>query len=159
MTFSPVTSLYDVIRTDGSGWLQGELAPPPECLVAASAVLLNVGRRDKGQVASIPSHVFVLSLLFERDKNWQHCGFSAGVVFEVNLGYNPKYHWHWWIQGGHCWHTPPRTGSISFIFAYIFTEKCTCQRLAPSPMGRCPPPPMGNPGSATDWCCILNRVT
>ena len=34
----------------------------------------------------------------------------------------------------------PPTGSISFIFAYIFTKKCMCQRLAP-PNGLAPPPP------------------
>ena len=27
--------------------------------------------------------------------------------------------------GGHCQCAPPPTGSISFIFAYVFTEKCT----------------------------------
>ena len=35
---------------------------------------------------------------------------------------------------------PPPTGSISFVFAYVFAEKCTCQRSAPPPpMGRRPP--------------------
>ena len=33
--------------------------------------------------------------------------------------------------GGRCRHTRPPTGSISFIFAYIFARKCTRQRLAP----------------------------
>ena len=32
---------------------------------------------------------------------------------------------------GCCQCAPPPTGSISFIFTYVFTEKCTCQRLAP----------------------------
>ena len=32
---------------------------------------------------------------------------------------------------------PPPTGSISFVFAYVFTKKCTHRRLAP------PPPPNG----------------
>ena len=53
---------------------------------------------------------------------------------------------HWWIQG-----VPPAcatpTGSISFIFAYVLAEKCTCQRLAP-PNGLVPP--TGNSGSTTD---------
>ena len=44
-------------------------------------------------------------------------------------------------------HAPP-TGSISFIFTYVFTKKCTYRRSVPSPMGQ--HPPMGNPGSATD---------
>ena len=35
---------------------------------------------------------------------------------------------------------PPPTGSISFVFTYVFTEKCTHQRLAP-PNGSAPPPP------------------
>ena len=36
---------------------------------------------------------------------------------------------------------PPPTGSISFAFAYIFTEKCMHRRLAPPPpTGRHPPP-------------------
>ena len=46
---------------------------------------------------------------------------------------------HWWIQGGHCGACPPPTGSISFIFAYIFAEKCTRRRLVP-PNGSAPPP-------------------
>ena len=34
----------------------------------------------------------------------------------------------------------PPTGSISFIFAYVFAEKCMCRRLAPPPpTGRRPP--------------------
>ena len=33
----------------------------------------------------------------------------------------------------------PPTGSISFIFAYVFAEKCTLQRLAPPPNGLAPP--------------------
>ena len=42
---------------------------------------------------------------------------------------------------------PPPTGPNSFVFTYVFTEKCLCQRLAPPPM-RVGTPPMGNPGSA-----------
>ena len=49
--------------------------------------------------------------------------------------------WHWRIQGALPVHTPP-TGSISFVFAYVFTEKCTHQRLSPPPPrnGSAPPP-------------------
>ena len=36
-------------------------------------------------------------------------------------------------------HASPPTGSISFVFVYIFAEKCTHQRLAP-PNGSAPPP-------------------
>ena len=42
-------------------------------------------------------------------------------------------------------HAPP-TGSIPFIFAYVFAKKCMHQRLAPPTVWH---PPMGNPGSAT----------
>ena len=35
-------------------------------------------------------------------------------------------------------HAPP-TGSISFIFAYIFAKKCMRRRLAPPPNGSAPP--------------------
>ena len=45
---------------------------------------------------------------------------------------------------------PPPTGSISFIFTYVFTKKCMHRRLAP-PNGSAPPPPTGNPGSATGY--------
>ena len=38
---------------------------------------------------------------------------------------------HWRIQGGAAGARPPPTGSISFVFAYVFVEKCTCRRLAP----------------------------
>ena len=39
------------------------------------------------------------------------------------------------------WHVPPPpTGSISFIFTYVFTKKCTHWRLVP-PNGSAPPPP------------------
>ena len=55
---------------------------------------------------------------------------------------------HWRIQGGTAGACPPPTGSISFIFACIFTEKCTHQRLVPPPNGSVPSP-MGNPGPAT----------
>ena len=41
---------------------------------------------------------------------------------------------HWRIQGALPACAPP-TGSISFVFAYVFAEKCTHRRLAP-PMGR-----------------------
>ena len=44
-------------------------------------------------------------------------------------------------------HTPPM-GPNSFVFAYIFTEKCPRQRsMLPQWVHA---PPMGNPGSATD---------
>ena len=36
---------------------------------------------------------------------------------------------YWQIQGCHR-HVPP-TGSNSFVFAYIFAEKCSCQKSAP----------------------------
>ena len=42
----------------------------------------------------------------------------------------------------------PPMGSNSFIFAYIFTEKCPRRRSTPPLTGACPP--TGNPGSATD---------
>ena len=48
-------------------------------------------------------------------------------------------------------HVPPPTGSISFIFAHVFAEKCTRQRLAPPQQVSAPP--TANPGSATG--CIL----
>ena len=42
---------------------------------------------------------------------------------------------------------PPPTGPNSFVFTYIFAEKCLCQRLAHPPT-RVGAPPTGNPGSA-----------
>ena len=54
--------------------------------------------------------------------------------------------YHWWIQGGAagtCIPPPPPTGSISFLFAYVFAEKCMRRRSAP--------PSTGNPGSATGY--------
>ena len=51
---------------------------------------------------------------------------------------------------GCVWCTPPM-GPNSFIFAYIFTKKCPCQRSTTPLMGA--HPPMGNPGSATGWYC------
>ena len=51
--------------------------------------------------------------------------------------------------GGHYQCAPPPTESISFVFAYVFAEKCTHWRLAPPP--RVGAPPTGNPGSATVW--------
>ena len=52
--------------------------------------------------------------------------------------------------GGAAGARPPQTGSISFIFTYVFAEKCTRQRLVPPQwVGAPPPPPTGNPGSAT----------
>ena len=45
---------------------------------------------------------------------------------------------------------PPPTGSNSVVFAYIFAEKCMCQRSEPLNGSAPPPPPTGNTGSATD---------
>ena len=59
-------------------------------------------------------------------------------------------------RGGHAWHMPPM-GPNSFIFAYIFTEKCPRRRSMPSPNG-CMPPRTGNPGSATDEIVKLCRI-
>ena len=53
-----------------------------------------------------------------------------------NCGSHPRKA-HWWIQGGAPGTCPP-TGSNSFIFAHVFTEKHTCRRSAP-PTGRRPP--------------------
>ena len=41
----------------------------------------------------------------------------------------------------------PPTGSISFVFAYVFAEKCMRRRLAP--LQRVGASPTGNSGSAT----------
>ena len=49
-----------------------------------------------------------------------------------------------------CTPSPP-TGSNSFIFAYIFAEKCPHRRLV-SPQWLSVPPQTGNPGSATGQC-------
>ena len=48
--------------------------------------------------------------------------------------------------GGHrqCTPPPPPTGSISFIFTYIFAKKCTHQRLAPPPPWEILDPPLIN---------------
>ena len=69
---------------------------------------------------------------------------------EIDKRSNLEHH-HWWIQGGTAGTCPPPppTGSISFIFAYIFAKKCMRWRSAP-PQQVGAPPPMGNPGSATD---------
>ena len=61
---------------------------------------------------------------------------------------------HWRIQGALPACVPP-TGSISFVFAYVFAKKCTHRRLAP-PMGR--RPPTGNPGSATVFIWWTNGL-
>ena len=45
---------------------------------------------------------------------------------------------HWWIQGGAVSVCPP-TGSISFVFAYVFAKKCTCRRSAPPQQVDAPP--------------------
>ena len=65
---------------------------------------------------------------------------------------------HWRIQGGATSAHPPK-GSNSFIFAYVFTEKhCIGGWRPPPSMARCPLPPTGNPGSATDKTCVLQRT-
>ena len=45
---------------------------------------------------------------------------------------------HWRIQGGATACTPP-TGSISFIFTYVFAKKYTHQRLVPPQWVSAPP--------------------
>ena len=37
-------------------------------------------------------------------------------------------------------HAPPPTGPNSFIFTYVFTEKCLCRRLVPPPVRVGTPP-------------------
>ena len=55
---------------------------------------------------------------------------------------------HWWIQGaGHTRRIPPK-GPNSFLLTYKFFETQPRRESAP-PLRGCPPPPMGNPGSAT----------
>ena len=52
---------------------------------------------------------------------------------------------------------PPPMGPNSFIFAYIFTEKCPRRRSTPPLTGA--RPPMRNPGSATaSYCHILSQA-
>ena len=97
---------------------------------------------------------FLLNLM----KTWKSCQNSTRFVpmnstisvYKLSkrkwnsLGNNSRsehYKNHWRIQRVP---PPPPTGSISFVFAYIFAEKCMRRRSAP------PPPPTGNPGSATE---------
>ena len=49
---------------------------------------------------------------------------------------------HWRIQGGAAARAPP-IGSISFVFTYVFAEKCVRRRLAPHQRVGNPPPPNG----------------
>ena len=51
---------------------------------------------------------------------------------------NPGSTTHWQIQGGHRQHVPSPTGSISFVFTYVFAKKCMHWGLAP-PNGSAPP--------------------
>ena len=51
--------------------------------------------------------------------------------------------------GGRARCTPLPTGPNSFVFTYIFIEKCLHRGSTTSLMG--PRPPTGNPGSATDY--------
>ena len=53
--------------------------------------------------------------------------------------------------GGAAGVCPPPTGSIYFVFACVFAEKCMHRRLAPPSPNGSATPPTGNPGSATDW--------
>ena len=57
----------------------------------------------------------------------------------------PNSYWmmqnHWQIQGGAASAHPPPTGSISFVFAYIFARKCTHRRLV-SPQWEILDPPL-----------------
>ena len=54
-------------------------------------------------------------------------------------------HYHWRIHGGVLpMPPPPPTGSISFVFANVFTEKCTHQRSAP-------PQRVGAPPNGKSW--------
>ena len=62
----------------------------------------------------------------------------ASINQERSLDSHRTHHGcHWRIQGVPLACTPP-TGLISFIFAYVFTKKCTRRRLAP-PNGSAPP--------------------
>ena len=53
----------------------------------------------------------------------------------------------WWIYIQKFLVCAPPNRPNSFIFTYVYTEKCPCWEVgAPSNEGWCPP--MGNPGSA-----------
>ena len=64
-------------------------------------------------------------------------------ILKINFKESFKY---WIIVGGSRGRAP--TEPYSFVFAYIFTEKCPRRRCTP-PKGSTPP--AGNPGSATDY--------
>ena len=51
---------------------------------------------------------------------------------------NGMYAYHWRIRGAPPAPPPRPTGSISFVFVYVFTKKCMHRRLAP-PNGSAPP--------------------
>ena len=78
---------------------------------------------------------------------------SSEVCWGVTSIYTTSVHWR--IQGVLPVHAPP-TGSISFVFAYVFAKKCTHPRLV-LPQRVSTPPPTGNPGSATECLSQFTR--
>ena len=81
------------------------------------------------------------SLLDTQDNNLEYVQFLQ----EEYNGY------HWQIQGGCCQHTLPPNRINFFHFCIHFCQKVYASEVGAPPMGWFPPPPMGNPGSATGY--------
>ena len=62
---------------------------------------------------------------------------------------------------GHCQHPPPQQDQF-LSFSHMFLPKSVCIGGWHPPMGQHPPPPMGNPGSATAYIhlckCICDTI-
>ena len=74
------------------------------------------------------------------------CGHHEDRIHRSKKDLSDSNQWRIYIQKFPA-RPPPPTGPNSFIFTYVFTEKCLCRRLAPPPT-RVGAPPTGNPGSA-----------
>ena len=98
--------------------------------------------RDKlliGKLSNSWVELLLLVYSVQKRKPLLSCSLKHSYCLMKPFGI-PIRQWRIYIQN---FPARPPTGPNSFVFTYVFTEKCLCRRLVPPPMRVCTPPPNG----------------